>query len=301
MASSVSAPTAELTRGLSAALPHRPSRGSQQHHHHQLRMPLPSLAPCRVASADAARSSPVSRTALRVAAGAGPGVTSEAAAAKAAEPVALLDVVVESEVGQSYELLQQRLARGEWEEADAETRRLLCVLAGDGAAKRKWVYFTEVQNIPHKDLLTLDRLWRAYSDDRFGYSVQRRIWKALDRRWKPFFLKIEWTFGENSTYKKFPMDFSWASDAPKGHLPLTNCLRGTQLFEGLLTHPAFAQFDDEQVMPEDSALPDYSKVGAEEGSASSPSNGTPTAPSKPPTGLTGSIFDEDFNSADYGF
>lgn len=296
MATPLSAPTAELTRGLSAGLAHNPSRSSQHQQQRLLPMPLPSLALCRVASADAARSSP-SRTALRVAAGAGPGVTSEAAA-KAAEPVALLDVLVESEVGQSYDVLQQRLARGEWEEADAETRRLLYVLAGEGAAKRKWVYFTEVKNIPSKDLLTLDRLWRAYSDDRFGYSVQRRIWKALDRRWKPFFLKIEWTFGENSTYKKFPMDFSWAADAPKGHLPLTNCLRGTQLFEYLLTHPAFDQFDDEQVMPEDSALPDYSKVSSEEGASSTPPS---TGSSKPPTGLTGSIFDEDFNSADYGF
>jgi hypothetical protein len=28
-------------------------------------------------------------------------------------------------------------------------------------------------------------------------------------------------------------------DAVKGHLPLTNALRGTQLFEALLQHPAF--------------------------------------------------------------
>lgn len=225
-------------------------------------------------------------------------VAAEGVASETEAPAQLRDVKIESEVGQTYEVLQRKLAEGAWEEADKETRRLLCVLAGEGAAKRKWVYFTEVQFIPSKDLLTIDRLWRAYSDDRFGYSVQRRIWKAMDRQWKPFFLKIEWTFGENSNYKKFPLDFSWASDAPKGHLPLTNCLRGTQLFDKLLQHPAFEIFDDEQVMPDDSKLPTFTKDSEDGSSGPSPPSSSPSAG---PIGLTGSIFDEDFNSADFGF
>lgn len=221
---------------------------------------------------------------------------SGAAAATEAEPVKLLDVLIESEVGVSYDLLQQHLARGEWEAADNETRRLLCVLAGEGAAKRKWVYFTEVQFIPGKDLLTIDRLWRTYSADRFGYSVQRRLWKALDKRWKPFFLKIDWTYGVNSSFRKFPMEFKWESEAAVGHLPLTNCLRGTQLFEYLLMHPAFTVFDKEQEMPEDSKLPDFSSKGSGDSSSQSSESGNATKP-----GGFSSVFDEDFNSADFGF
>eukprot|EP00271_Cylindrocystis_brebissonii_P007947 TRINITY_DN21905_c0_g1_i1.p1 TRINITY_DN21905_c0_g1~~TRINITY_DN21905_c0_g1_i1.p1 ORF type:complete len:321 (-),score=30.14 TRINITY_DN21905_c0_g1_i1:1321-2283(-) len=154
-------------------------------------------------------------------------------------------VPLESGAGVSYELLRSLLARGQWEAADEETRRVLCVLAGEGAAKRKWVYFSEVQFMPNSDLLTIDSLWRAYSNNKFGFSVQRRIWQTCDQRWKPFFLKIDWTYGENSTYKKFPAEFQWSIDAPTGHLPLTNALRGTQLLEKLFTHPAFDKFDAE--------------------------------------------------------
>ncbi len=59
-----------------------------------------------------------------------------------------------------------------------------------------------------------------------------------------FFTKIDWTVGEFNNYRKWPMDFKYTLDAPKGHLPLTNCLRGTQLFKALLEHPAFAKRSD---------------------------------------------------------
>lgn len=151
------------------------------------------------------------------------------------------EVPLKSDVGVSYELLRDKLAAGEWEEADNETRRLMCVLAGEGAVKRKWVYFTEVQFIPETDIDTIDRLWKAYSNGRFGFSVQRKIWTAAKRSWKIFFAKIGWTVGERRDYRKFPLDFLWKLDAetPTGHLPLTNALRGTQLLEAVLKHPAF--------------------------------------------------------------
>lgn len=39
--------------------------------------------------------------------------------------------------------------------------------------------------------------------------------------------------------RKWPAEFDYSLNAPKGHLPLTNCLRGTQLFKAILEHPAF--------------------------------------------------------------
>lgn len=48
--------------------------------------------------------------------------------------------------------------------------------------------------------------------------------------------------------RKWPGEFIYKLDAPKGHLPLTNCLRGTQLFEAILQHPAFVQ--EEKAKPE---------------------------------------------------
>ena len=133
--------------------------------------------------------------------------------------------------GADYTLLRDKLAAGEWELADNETRRLLCEVAGEDAAAREWVYFTEVKFIPKKDLQTMDKLWRAYSDSRYGFSVQRNLWIASKQQWGALFKRIAWVAGENNAYKKWPGEFTWAADAPKGHLPLTNCLRGTQLFQ----------------------------------------------------------------------
>lgn len=47
-------------------------------------------------------------------------------------------------------------------------------------------------------------------------------------------------------YRKWPAEFKYSQDAPRGHLPLTNCLRGTQLFEELLAHPAFNKTADKK-------------------------------------------------------
>lgn len=97
----------------------------------------------------------------------------------------------------------------------------------------------QVKFIPVKDMLTLDRLWRAYSRDRYGYSVQRALWIASKRQWGPFFKRINWTTGENNAYRKWPTEFLYKADAEKGHLPLTNALRGTQLFQAVMEHEAF--------------------------------------------------------------
>jgi hypothetical protein len=95
------------------------------------------------------------------------------------------------------------------------------------------------QPATHALMTQVDALWRAGSNGRFGYSVQKELFAAAARRWPKFFKAIDWTVGENSVYRKWPAEFIYGLDAAKGHLPLTNALRGTQLFEALLQHPAF--------------------------------------------------------------
>ena len=48
------------------------------------------------------------------------------------------------------------------------------------------------------------------------------------------------SFAFSFPYSKWPGEFKYEASAAKGHLPLTNALRGTQLFEAILEHPAFA-------------------------------------------------------------
>ena len=144
------------------------------------------------------------------------------------------------QAGLSYERLRDLLSEGEWEKADEETRMKLIDLAGEEAQIRGWVYFTEVKEIPVADLQTIDALWKSYSNGRYGFSVQKKIWLKSKKVWTAFFQKIDWVQGENNAYRKFPLEFQWDKEAAVGHLPLTNALRGTQLLEAVFKHPAFA-------------------------------------------------------------
>ena len=95
----------------------------------------------------------------------------------------------------------------------------MCVLAGEDAEDRGWVCFTEARQFPVKDLLTIDALWTFYSDGKFGFSVQRKIWIGKKRQWAKFFKEIDWVQGENNAYRKWPEEFIWKKEAKKGHMP----------------------------------------------------------------------------------
>lgn len=153
----------------------------------------------------------------------------------------------------SFDLLRQLLSAKNFQQADEETRRLLIVLAGEPAQKRGYVFFSEVQFIPEADLKTIDELWREHSDNRFGYSIQKRIFHKAKGDFTKFFIKVGWmkkldTEMEQYNYRSFPTEFMWElnDETPEGHLPLTNALRGTQLLSNIFNHPAFDAVQQEQ-------------------------------------------------------
>ncbi|KAL8214660.1 hypothetical protein R6Q57_004109 [Mikania cordata] len=150
----------------------------------------------------------------------------------------------------SFDHLSRLLSANDFREADNETRRLLIALAGEAAQKRGYVFFSEVQFISESDLKSIDQLWMNHSNNRFGYSVQKRIWEKSEKDFTRFFIKVGWMKKLDTeilqyNYRAFPDEFMWElnEETPEGHLPLTNALRGTQLLNCILTHPAFA---DEQ-------------------------------------------------------
>jgi len=96
----------------------------------------------------------------------------------------MVTVPLTSALNIDYRPLQELLSAGAWLEADRLSLQLLCRAAGEGAARRGWLYFSEVSRIPVEDLRTIDRLWRAASGDRFGYSVQRQLWLGVNRNWE---------------------------------------------------------------------------------------------------------------------
>ncbi|XVE81081.1 hypothetical protein DITRI_Ditri15bG0034600 [Diplodiscus trichospermus] len=146
----------------------------------------------------------------------------------------------------SFDTLEHHLSTQNFRQADEETRRLLIVLAGEAAQKRGYVFFSEVQFISETDLKAIDDLWKQYSNNKFGYSVQKRLWQKVNKDFTKFFLKVGWmkkldTEIVQYNYRAFPNEFTWelTDETPEGHLPLTNALRGTQLLNSILSHPAF--------------------------------------------------------------
>lgn len=147
-------------------------------------------------------------------------------------------VPLRSQTAIDYRPLQQLLAKQDFQTADQLTLQKLCELAGPPATQRKWVYFTEVDQFPILDLQIINALWLVHSEGLFGFSVQREIWLSVGKNWDKFWPKIGWKDGNNWT--RYPQEFTWNLTAPKGHLPLSNQLRGVRVMASLMAHPAWS-------------------------------------------------------------
>jgi hypothetical protein len=146
-------------------------------------------------------------------------------------------LILRSQRGIDYTSVQQALIQHDFQQADLLTLQKLCELAGSGAAQRQWLYFTEVDNFPSLDLQTLNELWLQYSGGKFGFAVQRELWLGVGKNWERLWPKIGWKSGNNWT--RYPNGFTWSLDAPRGHLPLSNQLRGVRVMASLLNHPTW--------------------------------------------------------------
>ena len=148
-------------------------------------------------------------------------------------------LAVTSSQGLDYGPLQRALLQQEFEEADRLTSAILRELAGPDAVRRGYVYYSEVPPIASVDLESLDRLWLVYSQGRFGFSVQLRLLRSLAGRWEQLWPRLGWKQG--GVWTRYPGSFTWSLEAPEGHLPLVNQLRGVRLMDALLSHPALQQ------------------------------------------------------------
>nr|ARW69855.1 hypothetical protein [Polysiphonia teges] len=127
----------------------------------------------------------------------------------------------------NYQPLQNLLIKKQFQEADKLTQQYLCRLVEIKTNNKKnWLYFTDVQFVPQQDLFMLDMLWRVYSKGKFGFSIQKKVWVHSNKKWDKLWEKIHWI--NNGIMKRYPDEFVWTTDAPEGHLPLFNQLRGTQ-------------------------------------------------------------------------
>ncbi len=144
------------------------------------------------------------------------------------QPVKLI-----SAKGVDYRQLDRLLASGKWQEADGETAIKMLEVAG--RTKDGWLRGEDIDRFPCEDLRTIDQLWVKYSNGRFGFSVQKRIYESLggsreyDRKiWEAFGDRVGWRV--NSSKWLHYNDLKFNTKAPIGHLP---CVKG-KLTDGVV-------------------------------------------------------------------
>ncbi|MGB3421023.1 MAG: serine/threonine-protein kinase [Dolichospermum sp.] len=127
---------------------------------------------------------------------------------------------LKSSCGIDYRKLRDYLAQGKWKEADAETRRVM--LAVGKREEEGWLDVEHIDNFPCEDLRTIDQLWVKYSDGKFGFSVQKRIYQSCGGTreynpdiWKKFGDKVGWRKVGDWLY----YDITYTR-SPEGHLPV---------------------------------------------------------------------------------
>ncbi|MFN6157964.1 MAG: GUN4 domain-containing protein [Dolichospermum sp.] len=123
---------------------------------------------------------------------------------------------------QDYAKLKNYLIQRKWKEADEETKRVMVAVA-----KREesgWLDTKSIDNFPCEDLRTINKLWVKYSEGKFGFSVQKRIYQGFGGTreynreiWEKFGDKVGWRKGGNwlDYYRGTTFDIK----APEGHLP----------------------------------------------------------------------------------
>ncbi|MEG4209718.1 serine/threonine-protein kinase [Microcoleus sp. S13_B4] len=134
---------------------------------------------------------------------------------------------LKSAQGVDYTRLRDLLATGEWKEADSETLKVM--LKAARREKEGWFDTNSIENFPGDDLRTIDQLWVKYSQGRFGFSVQKKIWLEIGGKVD---YDTECKLGDRVGWRKRRKgrkgwleydNLTFNLEAPRGHLP--SCAR----------------------------------------------------------------------------
>ncbi|AFY83467.1 serine/threonine-protein kinase [Oscillatoria acuminata] len=123
-------------------------------------------------------------------------------------------------VSPHYEKLQQFLAAGKWREADEETARVMLLVAG--REEEGWLDENSINQFPCEDLRRIDGLWVQYSNGRFGFSVQKRIWQECGGKVD---YETKCRLGDRVGWRRRDKwleyhELTFSTMTPPGHLPL---------------------------------------------------------------------------------
>lgn len=117
----------------------------------------------------------------------------------------------------NYRSLQKRLAAHNWKEADLETRRLMLAIAEADQREECLLNQHDIQNLSCNSLKTIDKLWRVYSQGKFGFTIVYKIYHSVDGDYGKLAEKVGWREGEKWLVYD---ELNFTIDAPTGHLPV---------------------------------------------------------------------------------
>ncbi len=75
-----------------------------------------------------------------------------------------------------YAKLYNLLAAQDWKAADQETAERMCEVMN--RRQKGYLRIRDIKDFPCQDLRNIDQLWVKYSNGKFGFSVQVRIWES---------------------------------------------------------------------------------------------------------------------------
>ncbi|PPT05012.1 serine/threonine kinase [Geitlerinema sp. FC II] len=134
------------------------------------------------------------------------------------------EVELKSEKGVDYTRLRDLLAAGKWKEADQETAKVMLQAANREEAR--YLRVEDIDRFPCDDLRTIDQLWVNYSNGKFGFSVQKKIYQSLggtrdynEKVWVAFGDRVGWRDKEGEDWLYYH-ELTFDLKAPSGHLPL---------------------------------------------------------------------------------
>ena len=129
---------------------------------------------------------------------------------------------IDSAMQLNYSRLRELLWKTQWAAADQETERLILSVISQDMQPIDASAFAKFHCV---DLQTLDALWSRYSQGRFGFIAQHRIFVQQALQGGDFLATIGWKTAfsiggfDLLTPRKAYRDLQFTLDAPVGHLP----------------------------------------------------------------------------------
>jgi molybdopterin converting factor small subunit len=138
-------------------------------------------------------------------------------------------VELHSAKGIDYRELEKLLKAQEWRSADELTGKHMLKVAN--RESQGWLDEDSIKIFPCEDLRTIDQLWVHYSNSKFGFSIQKKLWldcggeigKHDVKVWMKFAATVGWYHPENDdwrAYTDFMNDTNNAQNAPPFSLPV---------------------------------------------------------------------------------